>query len=402
MPNTLTKTILPGTPAIPGTDGTPGSPGTPGTSAYCVTVPGALTYPFRIVIGDDGVFRFIYGDSVIGPSTQVCYPATYATPPIPATPGTTGTPAGVVNFNFGWNAGARSVVSLAASISGAASFSVPFGVISAVVGLVHTEPLHMRDEVVHGFLFINGVFVVLESGVSRTGSAAYTTTNVFSIVRSGSVVRYFKDSTLLYTSTVPSYAAVWLDGSLYAGGDSITNAALGTATTTPNTGRGAQSFLPLVSIGGIVAQAGGVAAFLPLLSASTGYRQQGCSSTFQPLESISSKSKYSSCSASFEALTSFATENERPAKFALHSAYMCAPISWGRAYAGSISVRPRDSAGDNKQSWTEGQWTGYTATITAGTGSGQSKVIAANNAQQLFFGSNWSTVPDATSVYTIT
>jgi hypothetical protein len=56
---------------------------------------------------------------------------------------------------------------------------------------------------------------------------------------------------------------------------------------------------------------------------------------------------------------------------------------------------------DTHQTWTPNYWAGLTVSINAGTGRSQSKTIASNTANQLTVTSAWTTIPDATSTYSI-
>lgn len=55
---------------------------------------------------------------------------------------------------------------------------------------------------------------------------------------------------------------------------------------------------------------------------------------------------------------------------------------------------------DSGASWTTNQWTGYTVSITSGTGSGQSRIVSSNTATALTVPA-WTTNPNNTSVYEI-
>ena len=56
---------------------------------------------------------------------------------------------------------------------------------------------------------------------------------------------------------------------------------------------------------------------------------------------------------------------------------------------------------DTTQSWSIGQFNGGAVQITGGTGSGQIRRIATNNATQLELNWPWGTIPDATSQYSV-
>lgn len=56
---------------------------------------------------------------------------------------------------------------------------------------------------------------------------------------------------------------------------------------------------------------------------------------------------------------------------------------------------------DTVQSWTTNLYAGLRVTITAGTGTGQERVISSNTSTALTISASWDTTPDSTSVYTI-
>lgn len=56
---------------------------------------------------------------------------------------------------------------------------------------------------------------------------------------------------------------------------------------------------------------------------------------------------------------------------------------------------------DATQAWTVDEFAGFTVTITAGTGIGQTRIIASNTATVLTTTSAWATIPDATSGYQV-
>ncbi|MDP3014577.1 MAG: prepilin-type N-terminal cleavage/methylation domain-containing protein [Candidatus Subteraquimicrobiales bacterium] len=56
---------------------------------------------------------------------------------------------------------------------------------------------------------------------------------------------------------------------------------------------------------------------------------------------------------------------------------------------------------DNTKSWTADGWKNFSVTITAGTGSGQTRTISFNTATRLTVSSDWTTVPDNTSEYRV-
>jgi hypothetical protein len=69
----------------------------------------------------------------------------------------------------------------------------------------------------------------------------------------------------------------------------------------------------------------------------------------------------------------------------------------GTATAGAASTLTNGA-----KAWTTNQWTNYMIRITAGTGIGQTRVIASNTGTVLTVSSAWTTTPDVTSQYEIT
>lgn len=56
---------------------------------------------------------------------------------------------------------------------------------------------------------------------------------------------------------------------------------------------------------------------------------------------------------------------------------------------------------DNDKEWVDGEWVGYTLSITGGTGNGQSATIVSNTVSILTIDSPWAVTLDATSTYNI-
>ncbi len=72
------------------------------------------------------------------------------------------------------------------------------------------------------------------------------------------------------------------------------------------------------------------------------------------------------------------------------------PIATGTATAGAASTLTNSA-----KAWATNQWANYQVRITAGTGVGQVRTVASNTGTVLTVSANWSTNPDATSVYVI-
>ncbi|MFZ2970230.1 MAG: LamG domain-containing protein, partial [Minisyncoccia bacterium] len=69
---------------------------------------------------------------------------------------------------------------------------------------------------------------------------------------------------------------------------------------------------------------------------------------------------------------------------------------------GTAEAGAANTLTDNNKSWTTNEWAGETIEITGGTGSGQTRTVSSNTATIITVSSNWTTNPDATSVYRIT
>lgn len=394
MSNTLTKqaseTIL--TPAVPG------DPGRPPAPARCVTTSTTtMAYPVYYVVSDGsgtvpkGVIQEIRGSSYPVTETKtVCYPADPGVPPTPYIPANIST-----QMNLGWNGGARSLEALVAD--GGAKFSVPVGVVGAVVGLNNGATDFSYGDADHALYFRRGLVSVIESGVAASGAIPYVTADVFRIERSGSTVRYYQNTTLIYTSAVPSYGVQFLESSLYSGGDEVLNASMDT-TVTPGRGSGGAVLQPIAARGGIASSAG-TAMLAPLRSSGTGYMEQGGRAVLAPLQAIGGRA-YASGVAAFAPLSARGDAGLAPS-FAIGSAILGYLGAQGVGRTGGSTVSPYNSLGDKTVAWPEHVWAGYTVYIVSGTGAGQNRLIADNNGQALRFNDLWVTPPNASSVYEI-
>jgi len=129
----------------------------------------------------------------------------------------------VQDFGLRWNAGARSIAELDGN--GAATFRVPTAV-GAVVGFNDVDEDAGYLNIEHGLYFRRQTFQVMEQGVAKTPDSVFSGSDTFKIERIGGRVRYFRNDGLVYTSTAPSTGRVFLDASLYSGGDTIESPAL--------------------------------------------------------------------------------------------------------------------------------------------------------------------------------
>ena len=201
--------------ATPAQPGSPGTPDIPPSPAYCVTVP--YTYPvYKRITLPGGGYVIVWDHNASG-TYQLCYPATVGVPGIPAGYST------AADDNVGWNASADSVASL--TTPGEYQFTTdgPSGI---VTGLSVRPAGIFYPNIKFGIYCADGNYQIMESGVGKTAKASYLSTTVFTIAVVGGLVRYFKDSTLVYTSTVVNVDTTLVASAcMYLAGDQIINAA---------------------------------------------------------------------------------------------------------------------------------------------------------------------------------
>lgn len=374
--------------------GVSGLPGVPPTPARCVTESRTEqgVMHVRLIDADGNTAIISVPTAPITVTTTTCYPANPGTPPVPAI-----LPSAVSNFNLGWSGGARSIASLAAD--GSAKFSVSNNAVGAVVGFDIGAVEFSYAGAEHALFFRKGFVSVVERGVSPTGSVPYSDTDIFSIERVGTVVRYYQDTTLLYTSTTPSYGTQYLEASLYSGGDEVISPSL-TTTTAAGYGSGEAIFLPVSARGGNIATSSGNAVLASLSASGTGYVQQGGGAALGPLVATGSQGSYGAGTASLGTLSSQG-ESTAIIELAIGHAPLGFIISAGLGSTSGNTISPSNSLGDNTVGWVEHVWAGYTVVITAGAGAGQSLEIADNSGQALLLNTEWVTIPDGTSTYEI-
>lgn len=358
--------------------GTPGTPGVPPTPAYCVTTSQTqTTNPIIYIPDDDGGFIQLPGPpTTTTTSTTTCYPATTGTPPTPGTPGIVAS-----DFNLGWNGGARSIAELTGN--GGGQFSVKSGTVGAVVGLQDGAVEFAFGHITHGFYCRGNLASVIESGAEQTGASPYVEADVFRIERSGSMVRYYKNGTLLHTSAAPSYGAQYLQAVLYSGGDAVFDPAVDAAITA-SLGAGDTALSPLAAFGGDFAHASASAAIGPLTTNATGIQEQGGAATLSALVGVGSQAVYAYGASSLPAITSYGDSSPAPS-FTLGVAQVGPLLSSGLGTTSFISLHPAKSLGDASASWLEQSHAGNTVHIVGGVGAGQSRVIANNSAKALLF-----------------
>lgn len=273
---------------VPGTYGTPSYPGIPASPAYtsyesqtvCQFGPtstadgtwqwqqgtdylgnptGQYNYVFVPTPGTTSPFVVVSGNSYQCKTQQVpvYHPATAGSPPIYGTPGTPSQT--TYDFNLGWNAGARSNGFIYSGDDGYVEWKVPYSLVGGVLGFNDADSDASYPNIEHAFYFSGKVARVYEMGVQVHFVGAYADGDLFRITRVAGVVTYKQNGTLVYTSGAASTGTVFLDSSLYSGGDYVFDPAIVT-TSTPTVANQsvvscATSMLPLNGQGGAASKA---------------------------------------------------------------------------------------------------------------------------------------------------
>lgn len=312
----------------PGSPGVAASAGSPARAAYTGVAqqqvcrfqplqPGQGTYKL-ITDTSTGQLRYVfvptspnsavtYGYVCTTQDVSVSYPATpyiAPTPGVPMTPGQTTT-----DYNLGWNSGARSIGSFTGQ--GFVQFLATGSLVGAVVGLNDSDIGAGYNDIDFAFYLTHGVARIFELGVEKLYVGPVANGAVFRIERRYGVVQYFIGGALMYTSLVPSTGALFLDASLYSGGDTIDVPVVGELYTA----RGSAAFpAPQTFATGVVgspASATSNIAFPPLSTyGATGvtYSQGGVAFPVMTTEG-STVSKYAQASVSFLAPTTLGIAN---------------------------------------------------------------------------------------------
>jgi len=216
----------------PGSPGVAASPGRAARAAYTVAVVSYVTYPTGYWVQSDsksvGASSYAFfqtGTKTVQVTTYVTYPATEAVAP---TAGVAATPAQFVSdYNIGWNAGARSVGSIAAD--GRLEFKPSASARGIVVGLDKTDSGTTVAEIDFGLYVTEGKFKVIEKGIDKTSYAGFASGDVLSVQRRGTAISYYRNEALVYASETASTGELIADCSLYYGGDTIVDADFSTA-----------------------------------------------------------------------------------------------------------------------------------------------------------------------------
>lgn len=267
----------------------------------------------NVVIDDSGkaVVKFVQipGKPGTTTTTRVCAPETTtvfypAQPEQKAQPGVAYRPQTVVQeFGLGWNAGARSIGGLPGN--GAATFKIPSAV-GIVVGFNDVDEGAGYLDIEHGLYFRRQTYQVMELGVAKTSDATFTATDTFKIERIGGRVRYFKNDALIYTSDLPSTGTVFLDASMYSGGDTIEAPALLSLADLPAGGYSTASLRPLDGFASETEWTYSRGRMLALTGAASALRSRA-NNTMRPITGLAVQGKYGESRASMRQLGGQAT-----------------------------------------------------------------------------------------------
>jgi hypothetical protein len=225
-------TFDPGSPYVPGSPGTPYSPERLIWEPQVVcglepNVPGHWEY---IISGYSSTRIFVPDAPYPGVGVYISWVcrtelvpvhvlATAYVPPTPAIPGVASSL--ITDYNLGWNAGARSIEFF--RNDGFVEFTVPGSTVGACVGLSTTDDSATYVDIDHAFYVARDVARIYERGIERLyiGASAGV---VYRIQRAAGVVTYYVDDVLVYTSALTTTLPAFLDASMYAGGDTVTDA----------------------------------------------------------------------------------------------------------------------------------------------------------------------------------
>jgi hypothetical protein len=359
-----------------------------------------------------------------------------ATPGVAPTPGIA--PVTSVDLHLGWNADAVSVAPL--SGDGDYRFKLSTSNVGVVVGLNSTNADTGYTEIDFGIYGYHGFYEVYENGVSKYGPFAYVGTDEFKIERVAGVVKYYLNGTLKYTSATVSGGVVFLDCSMYSGGDVINEAAIDiiTAASTHNGGTatsGASTTLTQTGAGWVPDQ--WIGAQITIISGTGAGQTQTitsntattvtvgtawgttpdntsvyliswpatASAAFAPLTGLGTQglTSYTAGSSAFAPLGGAATGGLIVPKYTVAGAAFLPLLSSATGELGSTTLSPTSTLGDSTAAWTDNQWGDgtFTVEIIAGTDAGDSFTIVMSSFQVLYIDGTWTVPLDNTSQYVI-
>lgn len=226
----LIKQIIP---SVPPVGSTPATAGTAPHPAYCIDITSTseVTIEGQWVFIEDslgnivGSFYFPGHTETRTTTETTCYGASAGSPGSPGTPATPRIPA---DFQEGWNAGAESVGVLEEDVDGYYTFTVPRTSVGVVTGFNTAQEGQGFEEINHAFYVFTGRYQVMEHGTPKTDTEFYSSDDdVFTIRRMSGRFRYYVNDELIYVSEAePLTERIFVDASLYMGGDEITGAEL--------------------------------------------------------------------------------------------------------------------------------------------------------------------------------
>lgn len=124
-----------------------------------------------------------------------------------------------------WNAGASSTSTFTGD--GYVTFTTAENTTYKMAGLSSDDANQNYTDIDFGiYLQSNGKINIYEGGVNRGTKGTYVANDVFKVDSTGGVVTYFKNGSLLYTSTLTPAATLLLDTSLYSNGATINSATI--------------------------------------------------------------------------------------------------------------------------------------------------------------------------------
>ena len=333
MSNTLIKqTRFTYTPAFSGSKGSPGQPYREGyytyTSRYeCgwyspYEVPDIQTSSYVII---NGVSYSLFAWDILLTATAkyVCgnfivrtyvFPQPYIAP-VAALPATKEEL--VYDYNLGWNSGARSERSINGDSNGYATFKVPQTSTGVFVGLNDYNLGAGYLDMEHAIYVTRGVAKVYERGVEKHYIGLQPSEAVYTIRRTGGVVTYSVDGVVVYTSLEPSRGTVFLDASLYTGGDFIDSPTIAeevgvalafpamrvSAEAPPLRADASLEFLPLRAYGADAAFVDGLAEFLPLETEGFAPSVTFAELSFEAMEAFGGVAAFASGEVAFRPMT---------------------------------------------------------------------------------------------------
>lgn len=193
--------------------GQPATLGTPGQTSY-------VEQYFCYSVSADGTI-YPFGWSAVKLDGLICELKLRMVniPGVPASPGVPQVE--VVDYNYGWNASARSIEVLPSN--GYVEFVVPRSTVGIVVGLAKSDATTLHNEIVAGMKFGSGSAAVIESGVVNEFGLYppdYANDDVWQIKREGGWITYNRNGSAFYGTADPG-GVMFLKANLFAGGDAV-------------------------------------------------------------------------------------------------------------------------------------------------------------------------------------